>query len=110
MYTFRASSARKKTIQPGLGRNDGRRGAVGDEPRGAGGGVAPSRLLPRGGIALRYSSDAFHTAPAPAERDVASRPVRVTFVRSCDGRASGRDGHVPLHGRGGVDAPPARAG
>src|SRR5881396_2898815 len=45
------SSTRKKAIQPGPGRrNVGPCGLVGDEPRGAGGAVAASRVSPSGGM------------------------------------------------------------
>src|SRR5437588_12312455 len=50
-----ASRPRKKMIQPGRGRNDGRCGPVGDEPRGAGGGVVPFPFS-AGGTGLPYSS------------------------------------------------------
>src|SRR5512133_3070038 len=54
MKRFSARTTRKKMTQRGPGQNPRRWDVVGDDPRGAGGGVASSRLSPLGGIALRY--------------------------------------------------------
>src|ERR687896_131532 len=63
--TFSARTATKRRIHPLPGRYQGRCGVVGDEPRGAGGGGAESRLSPAGGIVLRYSLSSSRRAGRP---------------------------------------------